>query len=730
MAITVIDTIEPKTPTLKVVDAKNVSYNGGELTAALTAKSSFSQFSYCSGNPVSITKHLNVFSVDESLSSSIYWPWLIKVDGLIQNPLGKYYLYYSTDHGQTAGYVSLAYSDHVLGPYTDYGRIYKYGNTETETPSVMWDETNNVFIMYIHCSGAYVGEAQTTYHVTSADGITWSTTPTKTLDLDSTKLHGNLHNGYFHPFRIGNQWVGYSLMGGNNAGHAISYSDDGYSWVTDHNQLGYWCLKDGLYLPPHHGTIISKWGQLWWIGLRQNFASGVEEKTGTVVIVPMQDLYTPVGQPMELFKLEDATYEGSDIREVSVYQEAGAMYIWYQCGNYFNVAFMSDGDATADSGGDVDPTPDTPDPVPTYVSIISSTSTNATDGLGTMRTWAANPIKPGKYKFKVTIDPAIVSAADNTSTVVNFKLASSDTDTNGTDIIKLQRSDCIDITKYEVDVTVTETRPYVYLYIRPFAIGSKVEIFYKDYDSLAPEPTEYELKTSFTTEGVNGMTKTWLQGPFSPGVYGIKLETDSAITSESAQYDSTMLTLKQASSESDNASESMVSRSGFMLSGLTTIEETVTVLENTPYIYMYFRPYAVGMSVNVYMRQVSNVPTVQSPTLVDTVTDTSTDTLGTIRKYITNTLTPGVQYKLTCVLSAAIGNKTQAADDNVKIFDFKYASSSSDNAGTSIIARTKAQLNGATVVVETFVAAETSHLYLYFRPYTINTNIKIYCEEV
>ena len=738
MPITIIDTIEPKTEEFKVVDAKHVGYNGARLSDELQKlnSSSPSQFSYCSGNKIKITKVLNVFSTEKSLSSSIYWPWLIKVEGLIENPLGKYYLYYSTDHGQTAGYISVAYSNYILGPFTDYGRIYKYGNTETETPSVMWDEYNKRFIMYVHCSGAYTGEAQTTYHITSTDGLVWSSTPTKTFDLDKTKLFGNLHNGYFHPFRLGNQWYGYSLMGGNNAGSAISYSEDGYKWVTDHNQLGYWCLKDSMYLPPHHGTIISKWGQTWWIGLHQNFASGTEAKVGSVVMVQMQDLYTPIGQPINVFELEDPIYENSNIRQVSVYQEGSNLYIWYQCGNYFNVAIMSEGETNVDiggGGGGTDPTPD-PDPVPTYTSLISITSNNTIDGLGTMRTWVDNPMKPGTYKFKVTINPAVTaSTTDNTPTIISFKLASSNADTNGTELIVLKRSDCIDKTSFESEVQIVETRPYLYLYSRPFAIGTNIEILYKDYDSTEPEPpeeTQYELATQFTTTGDNGITRVWLNGPFEAGnVYGIKMVMDKPIANN--HYDDNVLSIKRASSTEDSAGENCVTRTGMMLEDLTTVEEFISFTEQTPNVYIYFRPYLIGITVSVYTRKVTTLGLSNSSTiLIDTVSSTSSDTLGTIRKWGTNPLVAGKRYKLSFVLSAAIADKTQAADDNVKIFDIKYASSTSDNAGTSIYSMTKKQYGHNCVATTTIQAVQSSHMYLYFRPYTVGTNMRVYYEEV
>jgi hypothetical protein len=50
----------------------------------------------------------------ESLGDNINGPSLMKVPDWIQNPLGKYYLYFANHQGR---YIRLAYSNQVMGPY-------------------------------------------------------------------------------------------------------------------------------------------------------------------------------------------------------------------------------------------------------------------------------------------------------------------------------------------------------------------------------------------------------------------------------------------------------------------------------------------------------------------------------------------------------------------------------------------------------------------------------------
>ena len=54
----------------------------------------------------------SMFSYNEN---NINGPSLIKVPDWIENPLGKYYLYFANHGGK---YIRMAYSDKVTGPYT------------------------------------------------------------------------------------------------------------------------------------------------------------------------------------------------------------------------------------------------------------------------------------------------------------------------------------------------------------------------------------------------------------------------------------------------------------------------------------------------------------------------------------------------------------------------------------------------------------------------------------
>lgn len=296
-------------------------------------------------------KHLNIFNAVTAGQTTICWPWVIDVSDKIASPLAKYYMIYSTDHNNP-GHVSLAYSDELLSGWTVYGTV--YSSEDAETASVMWDEVNSRFIMYYQTDSAVSTEAQSTYRLTSTDCISWSNR-TKNFDIDTADVYGNVHNGYFSPFRIGGMWLGYSLMGGGNGGRACHYSDDGYTWYTDHRQLAFSCLSDPTVSPQrwlalHHGSIVFMRGAYYFVGALKNFTSGTEAQDNKLVVVAMNDMYIPIGKPMILTEMADATYEDVDIRAVNAMEYNGKIYVYYQCGvNYFNCIVITPDKVTASS---------------------------------------------------------------------------------------------------------------------------------------------------------------------------------------------------------------------------------------------------------------------------------------------------------------------------------------------------------------------------------------------
>lgn len=111
--------------------------------------------------------------------SNINGPSLVRVPEWVENPLGKYYLYFAHHRG---AYIRLAYADAIEGPYTVYkpGALHRdktvfQGRDHVASPDVHIDAENRRFFMYFH--GTY-GGGQASSWATSTDGVHYTAAET------------------------------------------------------------------------------------------------------------------------------------------------------------------------------------------------------------------------------------------------------------------------------------------------------------------------------------------------------------------------------------------------------------------------------------------------------------------------------------------------------------------------------------------------------------------------
>ena len=116
--------------------------------------------------------------MDERMGNNLNGPSAIRVPDWINNPLGKYYLYFAHHDGR---YIRLAYADEPAGPW----RIYTPGTISLEqshfeghiaSPDVHVDEETNLIRMYFHGSNTRsgAGGAQFSRVALSSDGISFN----------------------------------------------------------------------------------------------------------------------------------------------------------------------------------------------------------------------------------------------------------------------------------------------------------------------------------------------------------------------------------------------------------------------------------------------------------------------------------------------------------------------------------------------------------------------------
>lgn len=166
--------------------------------------------------------------------STIYWPWVVATEGVVTDPLGAYYLYWSTDHDAGAGGVGMAYADSPLGPWTVHGMVYQdtVEGAQTETPTVIARGPGDL-VMFYHNTFSGLGN-QTTCWATSSNGVTW-TRQGYAMNWPSANLPGDGHTGYAKVYPHAYGYIAYTLFGGGDyPRQAIWYSvDGGRRWVLD-----------------------------------------------------------------------------------------------------------------------------------------------------------------------------------------------------------------------------------------------------------------------------------------------------------------------------------------------------------------------------------------------------------------------------------------------------------------------------------------------------------------
>lgn len=246
--------------------------------------------------------------------STIYYPSIIRADRYISNPIAKYYIYFSTDHGGGTG-IMMATADDIQGIWTYYGVVLNRSNQlgtggDAETPCVIWESSTKRFLMYWHTHDEAGGLSQNTYISQSTDGLTW-TYAGKAFKPKIRMFNGNGHNGYFTVARRNGLYVGTHLITGSSvARHVRSISKDGIYWLTELDSQTPWTT-----------SYITVNGEIYAINNRsvENIYLG-----GKIIANKLsQDLKRVIGSPFEIGQ----SAKGKDSMVNSFTDTDGTIYI-------------------------------------------------------------------------------------------------------------------------------------------------------------------------------------------------------------------------------------------------------------------------------------------------------------------------------------------------------------------------------------------------------------------
>ncbi len=279
-------------------------------------------------NPI-ITRELP--GLGEELGNNINGPSLIRVPDWVENPMGKYYLYFSHHHGK---YIRLAYADALEGPWTihepgvlpleETPSYHERRGDHVASPDVLIDEENQRIVMYYHGHRipGHPMNHQVTYVAVSDNG------------LDFESLPDPLGHFYFRVFRHDDGYH-YALAKYRNAGGVMYRSRDGLRDFEEGprilprvRHMALWQHEGNLYVffsrggdAPEHIMVsrIENLGDDWhdW-----------QFTTPQTVLKPEKQ-WEGANEPIERSRWGAMYQPVHQLRDPAIYEEDGRVYMLY-----------------------------------------------------------------------------------------------------------------------------------------------------------------------------------------------------------------------------------------------------------------------------------------------------------------------------------------------------------------------------------------------------------------
>ncbi|MCL5130510.1 hypothetical protein [Algibacter sp. L4_22] len=264
--------------------------------------------------------------LEGKIGGNINGPSVIKVPDWVQNPLGKYYMYFAHHHGK---FIRLAYANSPTGPWT----IYKPGVLHIDktaavghiaSPDVIIDDETKTMRMYFH-SYNHNKEGQKTFFSTSNDGLNFEASETV------------LGPSYFRVFKY--QFSYYALVKGT-----FYRSEDGMQPFK----------KGALILPKARHTALSLNGDKLVVFYSQkgdsperilncevNLSEGTWESwkasTPNEILKPEKD-YEGVNLPIETSVNGFTRNPVHELRDPAILIDNNEVYLYYSISGEFGIA--------------------------------------------------------------------------------------------------------------------------------------------------------------------------------------------------------------------------------------------------------------------------------------------------------------------------------------------------------------------------------------------------------
>jgi len=185
------------------------------------------------------------------------FPSIIRAADHLENPLGRYYLYYAP-HDAPGG-VCLAYADSVEGPWTEYSHnpiiscswLPHHEVSHISSPHVLWNPEEARYFLYYH------GENDTTRLASSRDGVHFTYEGTIVTTAMYDRISESSYARVFPVTRRSGEANYLMLFMGNNEGTRRIYA----AWSADGRTFE--PQREPLVSPPP-GTAVTQVGGPWF----------------------------------------------------------------------------------------------------------------------------------------------------------------------------------------------------------------------------------------------------------------------------------------------------------------------------------------------------------------------------------------------------------------------------------------------------------------------------------
>ncbi|MFB9057363.1 hypothetical protein ACFFU9_11495 [Mariniflexile ostreae] len=270
--------------------------------------------------------HPEMEGLEGKLGGNINGPSVIKVPDWVQNPLGKYYMYFAHHHGK---YIRLAYANSPTGPWA----IYKPGVLHIDktaakghmaSPDIIIDEDTKTIRMYFHGYNQDKS-GQKTFVSTSKNG------------LDFIASETVLGPSYFRVFKYKSDY--YALVKGS-----FYHSEDGLQPFK----------KGALILPKARHTAVSLHGDNLVVfysqkgdaperilGCEVNLSEGSwkswKASVPNEILKPEMD-YEGVNLPIKESVKGFSRNPLHELRDPAIFIDNGDVYLYYSVSGEFGIA--------------------------------------------------------------------------------------------------------------------------------------------------------------------------------------------------------------------------------------------------------------------------------------------------------------------------------------------------------------------------------------------------------